>query len=436
MKKAIFFIITFFILIQNKGQHLEIHQTHGKDFADFVHTNITPDVLISPASDFLIQRFSPNYFSIKCLPTDEIKIAGITFNPNNYNRTRQHYDTSLILTSISQKNDFKIEGLPADPRIFFIRWSPDGKYIAFANETSNALELWICQVRQKITWRIANISLNAIINQSPIIWQSDSKSFLVSATLTNREKPEITKSVYTPLVFNNTGTWGNLSSSANLIKSPNDEKLFEFYGQSQLYSVTIEGETKPIGQSALLLDAVPSPDGKYILVQMIRPPFSYTAPYLAFPRKVEVWENNGTLYRELFELPSTENIAIGMGALPKGPRNIGWRPDVPSTLFWFKTLDGGNPERKAALRDRLYFYATPFDGEGIGVIDFENRIYEIYWGNPTMAICDEEWLMSGEKRISWFNPSAISPVKQLIFSYNKQNTNPAEFFNNQQLCPA
>jgi dipeptidyl aminopeptidase/acylaminoacyl peptidase len=427
MKKVGICFILLFFLFKSFGQQLSNYRIPSKEIARSVTSETTPEIIVSPTGDYLLQLRSPNYISINTLPDNEYRIAGITFNPQNFCRTRRLSATSLILTDIKKKTDFCIEGLPNNLLISNVTWSPDGRYFAFANETNSELELWICQVNQKKAWRLTNLKINALVNQTPIVWQNNSKGLLICAIISDPSEPQVDISIRGPIVFNNSDTWGNLSASANLIKNKNDETCFEHYGTAQLYEVKIDGQTTPVGQPGLFFQALPSPDGKYILIQLIKCPFSYSAPYQAFARKVEIWESNGTLFREVFEIPSSEKIFSGLGATTKTPRNICWRPDVPSTLYWFKALDAGNPDKKAAIRDRLYFFEAPFDGEGKVVFDTEFRLIEIYWGSSDIAFYKEEWGNTGETKIYSFNPSVTGIQKQIVFKFNEQKENPGEF---------
>ena len=46
--------------------------------------------------------------------------------------------------------------------------------------------------------------------------------------------------------------------------------------------------------------------------------------------------------------------------VPTGPRQVHWRPTAPATLVWAEALDGGDPRKKTAPRDRLLTLAAPF----------------------------------------------------------------------------
>ena len=77
-----------------------------------------------------------------------------------------------------------------------------------------------------------------------------------------------------PAVQQNLGKAAPSATFQDLIKSPYDEELFQFYGTSQLIRTTNGVETN-VGSPAIYLTTSLSPDKKYMLVRTIRKPFSY-----------------------------------------------------------------------------------------------------------------------------------------------------------------
>lgn len=121
----------------------------------------------------------------------------------------------------------------------------------------------------------------------------------------------------------------------DLLKDEYDAKLFDYYATSQLVLASLDGTVKPIGPPAIYTSVDPSPDDKYIMLSSIHRPYSYIVPCGRFPKKVELWTVDGKFIRELCDLPLAEDIPITMSSVRKGKRSINWRPDKPSTLYWY-----------------------------------------------------------------------------------------------------
>jgi len=121
----------------------------------------------------------------------------------------------------------------------------------------------------------------------------------------------------------------------DLLKDEYDAELFDYYATSQLVLASLDGTVKPIGPPAIYTSVDPSPDDKYIMLSSIHRPYSYIVPCGRFPKKGELWTVDGKFIRELCDLPLAEDIPITMSSVRKGKRSINWRPDKPSTLYWY-----------------------------------------------------------------------------------------------------
>ncbi len=133
----------------------------------------------------------------------------------------------------------------------------------------------------------------------------------------------------------------------DLLASPHDEELFEYFATSQLGDVDADtGGVEPIGAPALIASAQASPDGEYILVETVRRPFSFRVPYEYFTRKTEVWDAAGRRVATVADLPISDEVP--RQGVPAGPRTSEWQPLHDARLVWTEALDGGDPRAKAA----------------------------------------------------------------------------------------
>lgn len=73
-----------------------------------------------------------------------------------------------------------------------------------------------------------------------------------------------------------------------------------------------------------------------------------------FPKKVELWDRDGAVLRQLADLPLAEDIPVAFNSCRKGPRSLGWRSDVPAEISWIECQDGGDPNVEVSPRDIVY----------------------------------------------------------------------------------
>ena len=75
----------------------------------------------------------------------------------------------------------KVSGLPANPKISNVSWSPNGKHLAFIVTSNENISLWIANTKKGKAKQIMKNSLNATYG-TPFRWLSDSKR-LVALTI-------------------------------------------------------------------------------------------------------------------------------------------------------------------------------------------------------------------------------------------------------------
>src|SRR5678816_2169584 len=90
-----------------------------------------------------------------------------------------------------------------------------------------------------------------------------------------------------PAVQENIGKAAPSRTYEDLIKSPYDEQLFEFYATAQLVKNANGVETK-IGQPTIYASINISPDQKYLMIRTLKKPFSYLVPANGFPAVVSI----------------------------------------------------------------------------------------------------------------------------------------------------
>ena len=111
-------------------------------------------------------------------------------------------------------------------------------------------------------------------------------------------------------------------------------------------------------------------------------------PYQSFARSIEVLDAQGRKVRAIADLPVTDDTP--RQGVPQGPRSVEWQPLVDAKLVWAEALDGGDPTRKAARRDKLMSLAAPFEGEPAEVLQVQHRFGGLSWmAQPNLAMLTE-----------------------------------------------
>jgi len=408
------FIFMQFTTNQNFSYAQQAYQMPPKAIADIVDAPPTPSVNFSPDNQWMLIMDRASLPPIEELSQPELRIAGIRINPQTNGPSRTYYYTKLILKNIQDGNEKVIE-LPENAQISNIRWSPNGKFIAFSLTKQQGVELWLAKVGSGKASKLLDSYLNDTYG-GPFYWLSDNQTLICFTIPANRgDAPTAPTVPEGPVIQENIGKTAPARTYQDLLKNPYDESLFEYYTTSQIVRVNINGEANPIGSPAIFSSAETSPDGKYLLVETIHRPYSYLVPAYRFPQQIEIWDLYGNIVHQVADLPLAEEIPIGFGAVRAGPRSVNWRADKPAMLYWIEAQDDGDPKKEVEIRDKVLMLAAPFQGKPIPLISLGLRYDEIMWGDEKLAIATEYWWKTRKVKSWLIQPGKPKAIPKLLF---------------------
>ena len=400
---------------QDSGSTAPVYRMPPRAIADLIDAPPTPGVSIGPKREWMLIMERPSLPSIVEVSQPELRLAGMRINPRTNGRSRRSYNTKLILKRIIDGSEKTIRGLAPDARIRNVRWSPNERRIAFSVTRETGIELWIADVATAQARRLTEPRLNAAY-RSPYNWSPDSESLICLMVPSGRGKaPGAPKVPTGPTLQENIGGKAPARTYQDLLTNAHDETLFEHYLTSQVVRVTLSGKSELLGKPGVFAEAEPSPDGRYILTEIVHKPYSYLVPASRFPRRVEIWDGSGRVVKTVADIPLAEQVPIGFGAVRTGPRSFGWRADEPATLYWAEAQDGGDPKKEVEVRDRVYLLATPFAGQAVELVSLGFRYGGISWGHDKLALVNEWWWKNRRSRTWIVNPSAPASEPELLF---------------------
>lgn len=387
-----------------------------KPIMDVLNSPAIPSVSLSPVRDRLALLEPLRYPPISELAQPMLRLAGQRINPNTNGQHRQPYFVKATLKNIANGSETPI-ALPPGAQMIQPQWSPDGKYIAAGNLTSAGVELWIIDTATAKATKVKNVLVNTAFGGFG--WE-DART--ISATLVPGKRgpapPYQNVTPNEPNIQETTGRGGAVQTFQDLLKSPNDEKLFEYYATSQLALIGVDGKVREIGTPAIYDDVDFSPDGKYILTSRIERPFSYLFPFSRFPKKVEVWDANGKQVHTVANIPLQD--ALPIQGVPTGPRSYGWIPTESATLIWAEALDGGDPRKKISPRDKLVTLAAPFKSDPAELVKTEHRYQGRQFGERDGMMWFYDFDRDTRRRrifmTDYRNPSSVKLVSDLNVS--------------------
>ncbi len=389
MKKRLILIsLALVFLFQFIAFAQEPYKLPPKAVMDILDAPPTPRVSMNPARDTMLLIESESMPAIAYISQPIYRIAGIRITPMNNSVQVLSFSTGLTLKKVKDGTTKKI-ALPAGIKFTAPRWSADGTCAVFARYLDGGIELWMVNAATGEAKALTPPTLNMVVGGG-IAWLPDNKHVLLHMVPEGRGKePEAPRVPIGPNVQVSSGKATKSATYEDLLKTPYDEKLFDYYATSQIVELDLTtDQTRKIGGPGIYSGINPSPDGKYLIVTRIKKPYSYSLPYSDFARAYEIWDNNGGLIKVVADLPADEGIP--MNGVPTGPRGLDWQPTKPSTMIWIEALDGGDPEKEVPFRDKYMGLPAPFTGEAKEVLKLQHRAGGLTWfSTPGLALASE-----------------------------------------------
>jgi len=386
--------------------------------ADLVDAPYSPQVSVSPDEEWIVLMHYPGLPPLEEVAQPELRLAGLRINPHTSGPSRGWYYNNLSLMKISDGKEIQITGLPEKTHTTDVAWSPDDKYLAFTQTNRDNIELWLVDIKKAAARKLSVLAVNDTY-ASPFDWLSDSKTLIVLTIRDGRGEPPQEPLVPAgPIIQENLGRKAPARTYQDLLENEYDEQLYEYYFTSQIVKMTLDGRTTKLGKPGIVQSISPSPDGQYLLTQIIHRPFSYTVPASRFPLKVEVWDTDGNVIYEVVDRPLADMIPVAFGSVVTGRRSFGWRADVDAVLSWVEAQDGGDAAAEAEIRDKVFLLPAPFDAEPTELAGLELRYSDIDWGNDDLAIVTEWWWPTRKNRAWRVRPAKPSSQPELLMDYS------------------
>ena len=399
-----------------------MYQKPSKSILDLADYERAPSVSMDTKKEYLLLSYRSTYKTLDDLNQDELRLAGLRINPNTNISSTVTYTNNFKIRKINSKEEIQVSGLPDNPKISNILWSPNDKKILFSHTTNSGVELWVLDVAsakaKKLTEGIVNANLG-----NPFSWFLDNETILVKMLPKNRQPLlDAKKDLPTgPIISNTSGTKSQNRTYPDMLKNQNDEINFENIITSELYKVNLNGTATLFKAAAMYAGERISPDGNYIMLTTIQKPFSYVVPLNRFPFKTVVYDNNGVEIKVVNEVPLNEIIPKGFMAVRKGKREMAWRNDKPATLSYVVALDEGDPANKADFRDEIFLWEAPFTKDANTLVKIPQRFNNITWGNDNTAIVSDEWYDTRNTKTYLINPSNPDQQLKVISDRNSQD---------------
>jgi len=389
-----------------------------------------PSVQMDSRKEYMLLSYRSTYKTLDELNQEELRLGGLRINPLTNISSEVTYLNNLKLRRVTGGGEVQVSGLPRGPKISNIAWSRNEKKIAFTHTAAAGVELWVIDVGTSRAERLTGPVVNANLGR-PYQWLGDDAALLVR--LLPKDRPALidTKKELPegPTVSVSDGSKSQNRTYQDLLKNPVDEKNFEIITAAELYRVTLSGKAELFRAAALYAEESVSPDGKYVLVTTLQQPFSYIVPFYRFPLRSVVYDLAGKEIKVVNEVPLNEVMPKGFSSVRKGKRDMDWRSDKPSTLYYAEALDGGDQANKAEFRDEVFLWDAPFSSGPVSLFKTRQRFSKIIWGDDNSAVAFDRWYNTRNTKTYLVNPSKPGEKPEIIQERDYQDiySDPGDF---------
>ena len=422
-KKHLFSLLLFcFLATTSSAQENITYQKPSASILALADFERAPSVSMDSKKEYMLFSYRNTYKTLDDLNQDEIRLGGLRINPVTNIASAATYISNLKIKKTKDKVETQISGLPQNPKITYITWSPNETKIAFTNTVASGVELWVIDVASASAKKLTDATLNANLG-NPYNWMKDNETLIVKMIPKNRPalidiKKELPKG---PTVSASDGSKSQNRTYPDLLKNKTDEANFESLMTSELHKVTLSGTENPFMPANLYASESLSPDGNYLMLTTVQKPFSYIVPFNRFPLKTVVYDVAGKELKVVNDVALNEVIPKGFSSVRNGKRSMGWRGDKPASLYYVVALDEGDQAKKIEYRDELFSWNAPFTSEATSIIKTQQRYAGLIWGTENLAIVYDDWYDTRNQKTYLINPSNTAQAPKIISDRNSQD---------------
>lgn len=325
----------------------------------------------------------------------------------------------MKIQKVGTREEIPIKGLPANLKMQYFTFSPKESYCAFVQVGSIGLSLWVVDLKTGAAKEVAANGLCGTMG-TPYVWGPDDTYLFCKWKGDKGKMMEVRELPKGPATQDATGVKAPARTYQDLLRNKQDEAKFDYYTTASWQRVQIDGTRSQVLKEGVYSGFSYSPDGKYILTQEVKQPYSYTLTYGSFPSQFNIYTIDGQFVKTFYDRPLQDKVPVNFDATEAGKRYIQWRDDMPATLYWCVAPDGGNPEQPAEYRDEVYQAAYPFTDEQL-MCKLKNRFAGIDFGTKNMAIVSDSWWKNRNSKTYLIDPSVANSTPKVLFDVSSED---------------
>jgi len=250
-----------------------------------------PSAVISPQRDRILLVRSSALPSIEETSAPLVRLAGTRVNPRTNGNYNEPTVSALTIRNANGAMDVQVSP-PARGKIVAALWAPDGAHLAFYVRGDSGITIWAADANTGRSRQLTRWTLS--MPGGPACSWATISSLLCRMVVPNRgTAPGRSETPGGPAIQETEGAAAPNATVQDLLQSPTDEALFDYYFTSQIAAIGLDGSVRAIGKPGIYVTSRASPDSRWILIQSLHRPYSYQVPRFYFPTRTEIWSADG-----------------------------------------------------------------------------------------------------------------------------------------------
>ena len=371
------------------------YQMPSDQLAAVVSQPKTARVLVSPDNQWLLLATPQGAPSVTELARPLLKLAGAEIDAERALPGRLSLYDDMRLMSTDGTRQLQLPGLAALMPITAPKFSPDGKQLALVSLARERAVLHFIDLNLGTIRAQPNLKPNFSLGVD-YVWLPDSSAVVLPLTAGSHSDAGVS---ITPAIKQSQPGQAAKRTHTNLLRNAADKARFAAQIRSQLAQVSPLGKVSHIGAPGAIVDARPSPDGRFLLITELREPFSLRVPYRGFAKTFSVIElGSGDIHYQL-QSRSSENEGDDDEHPAPNPRLLHWQGEA--NLVWAQSEPGSKADKQnkdpkdnnSGWRDNIWQLAPPFSAQPTLVGNTPWPIRSLQW-------CDDDKLLITQYRRS------------------------------------
>lgn len=326
-----------------------------------------------------------------------------------------HFDRFLLL-NMQTKQQLSI----AAPQGHFVdvRWSPDSRQLALVVHKDNKLTLWRYQVSNQQLTLWSELALSVQFSGESLVWLPDSDSVIVRHSLSRFEPSDLTETA----VFKVGAAASQTRIYRDALDSDERRAIFRNLTLQQAVLIDGKGNNRALAQPGMLEKLSISPDGQYLLVQMLDENIQDVVSFNRMARRYQVVDvSAGKVIATPPALAAAVLTARQPDAAAQGARLLHWLPSAPASLVWVEAAEIQGHEVAAEMRDWVKLWAAPFTHKPELLFSTSWRLFQLFWTEQGRAVFSD--FHAGTKQLRLWSrlPEAMNQVATLLHQYDYTN---------------